>query len=158
MTDPESIRYVPSDPMANYRIDPRVQPFDPAQLAVTGIVILCECQGPVPGSHVPAMHMSMTQFVRLADKSMIRLNMDRGVGSGQMNAREEPVSWKSSGEEVLKEVLDLIRGDIPDRDEFPWDDYARTARLRGISVSAETLMKLPVTVFLSDELIRVYEF
>ncbi|MFK4788229.1 hypothetical protein [Microbacterium sp. ZW T5_56] len=158
MTDAEPTRYVPLDPMSNYRIDPRVQPFDPAELTVTGIVILCEYQGPVPGSQVPSMHMSMTQFVRLSDRSMIRLNMDRGVGGGQMNAQEEPVSWKSSGEEVLKEVQDLIRGDVPDRDEFPWEEYARTAQLRGISVDAETLMKLPVTVFLSDELIRMFEF
>jgi hypothetical protein len=40
-------------------------------------------------------------------------------------------------------------------DSFPWDDYARATRLRGIAVDAEAPRDLPHTVLLSDELATI---
>ena len=99
----------------------------------------------------------MTQYLRLSDESMIRLDMDRGVSSCK-HAPTENVSWKSSAAEVISEVLTLVRADAAEPDSFPWDQYAEAAQLRGISVDIEALRDLPHTVLLSDELATIYEF
>ena len=104
------------------------------------------------------MSMKMTQYLRLSDESMIRLDMDRGVSSSQ-HGHSETVSWKRSAADVIAEVLTLVKGDdVAQPDSFPWDDHAKAARLRGIAVDAEALRDLPHTVLLSDELATIYEF
>jgi hypothetical protein len=104
------------------------------------------------------MNMKMTQYLRLSDESMIRLDMDRGVSSfkhGHIGA----VSWKRSSADVISEVLTLVQADDAAKpDSFPWEEYAKAARLRGIAVDAEVLRGLPHTVLLSDELATIYEF
>jgi hypothetical protein len=133
-------------------------PFDVSSLAVTGLVIICELDDPPPGNSIPSMSMKMTQYLRLSDESMIRLDMDRGVSTSQ-HGRSGPVSWKRSAADVIAEVLSLVQGDDDEKpDSFPWDDYAGAARLRGIVVDAEALRDLPHTVLLSDELATIYEF
>lgn len=103
------------------------------------------------------MNMKMTQYLRLSDESMIRLDMDRGVSSFK-HGYVRPVSWKRSSADVISEVLTLIQGDEPDPGSFPWEDYARAAALRGITVGADSLRELPHTVLLSDELAKIFEF
>jgi len=104
------------------------------------------------------MSMKMTQYLRLSDESMIRLDMDRGVSSFQ-HGQSATVSWKRSAAAVIAEVLTLVKGDdVAQPDSFPWDDHAKAARLRGIAVDAEALRDLPHTVLLSDELATIYEF
>jgi hypothetical protein len=133
-------------------------PFDISSLSVTGLVIICELDDPPPGNSRPCMSMNMTQYLRLSDESMIRLDMDRGVSSFQ-HGQSAAVSWKRSASDVIAEVLTLVKGDdVAQPDSFPWDDYARAARLRGIAVDAEALRDLPHTVLLSDELATIYEF
>jgi hypothetical protein len=133
-------------------------PFDISSLSVTGLVIICELDDPPPGNSRPSMSMKMTQYLRLSDESMIRLDMDRGVSSFQ-HGQSATVSWKRSASDVIAEVLTLVKGDdVAQPDSFPWDDYARAARLRGIAVNAEALRDLPHTVLLSDELATIYEF
>ena len=134
------------------------KPFDVAGLKVTGLVIVCELDDPPPGNSRPSMSMKMTQYLRLSDQSMIRLDMDRGVSSFQ-HRNSETVSWKRSAADVIAEVLTLVKGDDAARpDTFPWEGYVRAAQLRGIAVDAEALRDLPHTVLLSDELATIYEF
>ena len=103
------------------------------------------------------MSMKMTQYLRLSDASMIRLDMDRGVSSSRFGPNEV-TSWKRSAADVISEVLTLVRADAAEPDTFPWEEYAKAARLRGIKVGTEALRDLPHTVLLSDELATIYEF
>ncbi|MGV8857473.1 hypothetical protein [Rhodoglobus sp.] len=133
-------------------------PFDLSTLSVTGLVIMCELDDPVPENTGPHMSMKMTQYLRLSDDSMIRLDMDRGVTVSR-HGGGDVVSWKRSAAEVISEVLDLIRNDDAAKpDSFPWEAYAEAAQLRGIAVDADDLRELPHTVLLSDELTEIYEF
>jgi len=84
-------------------------PFDISRLSVTGLVIICELGDPVPENVRPTMTMTMTQYLRLSDESMIRLDMDRGVASSK-HGHVRPVSWKRSAADVIAEVLNLVRG------------------------------------------------
>ena len=103
------------------------------------------------------MSMKMTQYLRLSDESMIRLDMDRGVTSSKFG-HTGAISWKRSAADVISEVLTLVQADAAEGDVFPWEEYARAARLRGISVDAQALRDLPHTVLLSDDLATIYEF
>ena len=132
-------------------------PFDISSLSVTGLVIICELGDPVPENSRPSMSMTMTQYLRLSDESMIRLDMDRGVSRSKLG-HIEAISWKRSAADVISEVLTLVQADAAEGDSFPWEEYAEAARLRGISVDAEALRDLPHTVLLSDELATIYEF
>lgn len=131
-------------------------PFDISSLSVTGLVIVCELDDPTPGNSAPSMNMKMTQYLRLSDESMIRLDMDRGVSAFKLGDIES-VSWKRSATDVISEVLTLIQADATEPDSFPWEQYAEAARLRGISVDAETLRDIPHSVLLSDRLATIYE-
>lgn len=132
-------------------------PFDMPGLAVTGLVIICELGDPPPGNSKPSMSMKITQYLRLSDESMIRLDMDRGVSASKFG-HVEPISWKRPAAEVISEVLTLVQADATEPDSFPWEQYAQAARLRGITVNAEELRDLPHTVLLSDELTTIYQF
>jgi hypothetical protein len=133
-------------------------PFDISTLSVTGLVIICELDDPVPENTRPTMSMKMTQYLRLSDDSMIRLDMDRGVTSSRFGGGDV-VSWKQTAADVIAEVLALVQADgLGPDDEFPWEEYAEAAQLRGISVDADALRDLPHTVLLSDELTEIYEF
>ena len=158
MTDSdERGRYVPTR-RGSVGIEPAHRlPFDLSSLAVTGLVIICELGDPPRGNSRPTMNMKMTQYLRLSDESMIRLDMDRGVSTFKYGYIE-PLSWKRTSADVISEVLTLIQGDEPDPGSFPWEEYAEAARLRGISVDATALHDLPHTVLLSDGLATIYEF
>jgi hypothetical protein len=132
-------------------------PFDISSLWVTGLVIICELDDPVPENSRPTMSMKMTQYLRLSDDSMIRLDMDRGVSSSKFG-HGGAISWRRPAADVISEVLTLVQADAADGESFPWDEYAQAARLRGIPVDAQALRELPHTVLLSDDLATVYEF
>jgi hypothetical protein len=139
----------------------KYEPFDLGSLAVTGLVIVCELDDPPVENTRPSMSMKITQYLRLSDASMIRLDMDRGVTSsryGGGSQQGETVSWRRSAADVIAEVLDLVQADATEPDTFPWHDYARAARLRGIPVEAHALRDLPHTVLLSDGLAAIHEF
>jgi hypothetical protein len=134
------------------------RPFDISSLSVTGLVIICELGDPVPENVRPTMTMTMTQYLRLSDESMIRLDMDRGVSSSKFG-HSEVIFWKRSAADVIADVLTLVKADDAAKpDSFPWEEYAKAAQLRGIAVDAEVLRDLPHTVLLSDELATIYEF
>lgn len=155
--DAERIQYVPLDPGAAVTQPAQRLPFDISKLSVKGLAIVCELNDPPPGSSTPSMSMKMTQYLRLSDDSLIRLDMDRGVDTFRYGSTE-PVSWKRRSADVVLEVLTLVQADDPEPGSFSWEEYARAARLRGISVAAETLRDLPHTVLLSGELAARFEF
>lgn len=155
--DTPKVRYVPLDHRAGHTEPPQRQPFDLSTLTVTGLVIMCELDAPPPGNSRPTMAMKMTQYLRLSDESMIRLDMDRGVATFKYG-HTEPLSWKRPSADVITEVLTLIQGDEPEPGSFPWDEYSRAAQQRGITVEPNTLSALPYTVFISDELAATFEF
>jgi hypothetical protein len=158
MTDSDDrIQYVAIRRESEPTVPAHRLPFDISNLSVTGLVIICELDDPPPGNLRPAMSMKMTQYLRLSDESMIRLDMDRGVSSFKHGPTEN-VSWKRTSADVISEVLTLVQADAAEPESFPWDQYAEAARLRGISVDAEALRDLPHTVLLSDELATIYEF
>jgi hypothetical protein len=157
VSDSDEVLYVPLHPEAAHTEPVSRVPFDLSQLAVKGLVIVCELDDPAPGTSVPTMTMKMTQYLRLSDESMIRLDIDRGLTTF-MHSHAGQVSWKQTPSEVISEVLTLIQGDEPDPGSFPWDEYAQAAQLRGISVTSDTLRGLPHTVLLSDDLTAVFEF
>ena len=108
-------------------------PFDISSLSVTGLVIICELDDPAPGNSRPTMSMKMTQYLRLSDESMIRLDMDRGVTSLK-HGHTGPMSWKRSAADVIAEVLTMVQADEAAKpDSLPWEEYAEAARLRGES-------------------------
>jgi len=151
-------RYVPIRPRSVVSQRAHRLPFDMSSLSVTGLVIICELDEPAAGNSRPTMSMKMTQYLRLSDESMIRLDMDRGVTSFK-HGHTGAISWKRSAADVIAEVLSLVRGDDEAKpDSFPWEAYAEAAQLRGMSVDAEALRDLPHTVLLSDELATIYEF
>ena len=159
MTDSdERARYVPIRPESAGTVPAHRLPFDISNLSVTGLVIICELDDPSPENLRPSMSMKMTQYFRLSDESMIRLDMDRGVSASKLGRLVEPVSWKRPAADVISEVLDLVQADAPEPSSFAWEQYAEAARLRGISVDAEALRDLPHTVLLSDEVAAIYEF
>lgn len=153
----EDIRYVPLRPAEEYWAVPQRRAFALSELSVTGLVIICELDEPLAGAKRPTMSMKITQYVRMSDDSMVRLDMDRGVSSFK-HGHVSPVSWKRSAPDVVEEVLDLVRADGADGASFPWEEYAEAARVRGIEVDSAELKDLPHTVLISDGLTKVFEF
>lgn len=132
-------------------------PFDLSAIRVIGIVAICEIGAPLPSNTRPSINIKITQYLRMSDESLIRLDMDRGFTSIRYGAAEV-VSWKRSAEDLIAEVLTLVQADADEPDSFPWAEYADVARLRGIAVDSESLRDLPYKVLLSDEVAALFEF
>ncbi|WP_458134287.1 hypothetical protein [Microbacterium arborescens] len=128
-----------------------------SELSVTGLVVVCELDDPLVGRSRPTMSMKITQYLRLSDDSMVRLDMDRGVSSFK-HGDARPVSWKRAAQDVIDEVLDLVRADGVGGESFPWEEYAEAARVRGIELEPAELKGLPYAVLISDEVTKIFEF
>lgn len=132
--------------------------LDLSSLKVVGTVALCDIDDPPTANVRPHISMSITQSVRLSDGSLVRLDMDRGVTTVWFGASEgEAISWKSPLDEVLNEVLALVRADDPeDPTRHPWEELAEAARARGVEVDAKTLSALPYRVVFTAEAIAAF--
>ncbi|GAA4714480.1 hypothetical protein APR04_004105 [Promicromonospora umidemergens] len=143
----------PGDPEPAQRL-----PFDLSGLRVTGTLALCDVDKTPTENVGPSISVKITQYVRLSDESLIRLDMDRGVTSVRHGAGEH-VSWKRTAHDVITEIMDLVQGDDDDNPgTHPWDELAEAARMRGIDVDGATLSGLPYQVLLTDELTVLFEF
>ena len=151
------MRYVALHPSLEHRDDVQRRTFELSDLSVAGLVIVCELDDPLIGRSRPTMSMKITQYLRMSDDSMVRLDMDRGVSSFK-HGHVRPVSWKRDAQDVINEVLTLVRADGIGGDSFPWEEYVEAGRLRGIEVDLETMKGLPHTVLISDELTEIFEF
>lgn len=61
------------------------------------------------------------------------------------------MSWKRAAQDVIDEVLDLVRADELGGESFPWEEYAEAARVQGIEMSSEATKSLSHTVLISDD-------
>jgi hypothetical protein len=143
----------PGDPEPAQRL-----PFDLPALPVIGTLAICDLDETPTDNVGPSINVKITQYVRLSDESLIRLDMDRGFTDVRSGA-DEDVSWKRSADGLIAEILDLVQGD--DRHNpgtHPWEDLAEAAQRRGVDVDGATLRELPYRVLLTDELIDLFEF
>ncbi|MFC4627824.1 hypothetical protein ACFO6V_06240 [Promicromonospora alba] len=132
-------------------------PFDLFGLRVIGTVAICDVDETPTANVQPSISIKITQYVRLSDESLIRLDMDRGVTTGGSEA-DENISWKRTADDLIAEILDLVQAD--DRHNpgsHPWEDLAEAAQLRGIDVDGGTLAELPYRVLLTDAVTVVFE-
>lgn len=132
--------------------------LDLQTLGVVGTVALCDVDDRPTANELPSASMSIAQCVRLADGWLVRLDLDRGVTAVRHGtAPGEPISWKRPLDEVVDEVLVLVREDEPvGLNDHPWEDLAEAARMRGVDVDAETLSALPYRVVFTAEAIAVF--
>jgi len=152
----EEIRYGPAPGGTRPSDAAKRLPFDPAALNVTGTVAICEIDHVPTDNTRPSVSVSIKQYVRLSDDSLIRLDMDRGFTTVRYGAG--PVSWKRTTDDLIEEVLALVQvDDIDTPGVHPWDELAQAARRRGVHVDAATLRGLPYQVVLSDELVSLFE-
>ena len=131
--------------------------LDPGVLEVVGTVAICDVDHTPTENVLPSISMSITQCVQLVDGSLLRLAMDRGYTSVHHGPEGEEVSWQRPLDEVVKEVLDLVRADDPDDPTaHPWEELAEAALLRGVEVDAQTLSALPYRVVLTAEAVATF--
>ena len=131
-------------------------PIDIPAATVTALVIMCDMDDATHASDERSLLIQITQFLRLSDGSLIRLDMDRGL-SRRRHGPTEPISWKRPAREVVAEVVNLVQSDALEPNAFPWDLYAEAAKRRGIHTSAAELSGIPWSVFLSGQLAEAYE-
>jgi hypothetical protein len=132
--------------------------FDLRDLKAVATVAVCDVDQTPTSNTLPNISVTITQYIRLADESLVRLDMDRGFTSVRHGAADgEAVSWRRPADELIAEVLDLVRADDEnDPEAHPWDELAEAARKRGVEVDAATLSGLPYHVLLSAEVVSVF--
>ena len=150
-------RYVPLGPETEADRAKR-RPFDLTELRPVATVAVCEVGTPSPDNTAPTVAMTITQYVRLSDDSLVKLDMDRGFSASRHGAPPgELISWKRRLDEVIAEVLILVGpDDEDDPSDHPWEELAAAARTRGVEVDADTLSRLPYQVLLSAEVVSVF--
>jgi hypothetical protein len=156
--DDDPIRYVPVPGAPGRSSTPQTRAFDLSELRVIATVAVCDVDQIETMNTLPSISMKITQCVRLSDESLVRLDMDRGVTSVHHGAAEaQVISWKVPADDLIAEVLDLVRADDEkDPERHPWDELADAARKRGVDVDAATLSALPYQVLLSAEVVAVF--
>ena len=129
-----------------------------ASLDVIGLVAICDVSDRPTANTRPHVSMSVMQYLRLSDFSLVRLDMDRGVTTVMHGAEaDEPTSWGRPLSEVIEEVMALVRADDPhDPTAHPWVELAEAAERRGISTEPRTLSTLPYEVLLTTKAILTF--
>ncbi|WP_154675667.1 hypothetical protein [Parafrankia elaeagni] len=135
----------------------KTQPFNLHDLGVVGTLAVCDVDEPPKENTLPSTSIKITQYIRLVDNSLIRLDMDRGFTAFRYAASGE-VSWARKAGDLVAEILDLVRADDEDDpDLHPWEELAEAAQKRGISVNGAVLRELPYQVLLTAEVIALFE-
>jgi hypothetical protein len=157
VTDGDELRYLPVRAAPGGSSPLHTRAFDLRELKAVATVAVCEVDHTPTSNTLPNISVKITQFIRLADESLVRLDMDRGFTAVRHGAADgEAVSWKRPADELIAEVLDLVRADDEDNPgAHPWDELAEAARKRGIEVDATTLSRLPYHVLLSAQVVSV---
>jgi len=124
---------------------------------VIGVVAVCDVDKAPTENVRPTMSMSIRQFLKLADQSMIHIDMDRGVTTTVLNG---DATWKRTADDIIAEVVMLVQADAEHvgPDTFPWQLYAEAAQERGLDIQASDLVGVPYTVLISDRLARLSGF
>jgi len=154
--DENGFRYVSLRPVPEGSRPAQTRAFDLPELTVVATVAVCDIDETPTANTLPSISVKITQCVRLADESLIRLDMDRGVTAVRHGPVGHAVSWKRPADDVIAEILDLVRtDDEDDPTAHPWDELAEAARKRGVDVDAATLSGLPYQVLLSAEVVSL---
>lgn len=159
MTDENAFRYGPAHEASEREALEKSRPFNVHDLSVVGSLAICDIDERPTANIRPSMTVKITQYVRLSDESLIRLDMDRGVTSVRHGVSEdEEVSWAQTASDFVAEVLDLVQPDDEDNaDPHPWDELAQAAQKRGIDVAGAALRGLPYQVLLTAKLLAVLQ-
>lgn len=158
MTGERGFHFIPIHRTSGGRGPVRSQPFILHELRVVGTLAVCDVDKTPTPNALPSISVKITQYVRLADESLIRLDLDRGFTSVRHGAGTT-VSWKRTTSDLIAEILDLVGTDDEDHHpgSHPWEQLAEAARRRGIDVSAATLSELPYQVLLTAEVASLFE-
>lgn len=151
-----SLRYGPVSDIHGAPEPAHLAPIDIPAATVNALVIMCDLDEATHASDDRSLLMQITQFLRLSDGSLIRLDMDRGL-SRYRHGPTEPISWKRPAREVVAEVLTLVQSEALEPNTFPWDLYAEAAQRRGVNTNAADLSDIPWSVFLSGQLAEAHE-
>lgn len=151
-----SSRYGPVNDMQGTRKSPRLAAVNVSAATVAALVIMCDLDDAAQASDERSLLIQITQFLRLSDGSLIRLDMDRGL-SRRRHGPTEPISRKRPASELVTEVVNLVQSEALEPNAFPWDLYAESAQRRGIHTNAAELSGIPWSVFLSGQLAEVHE-
>lgn len=134
----------------------QLAPIDISAATVTALVIMCDLEEATHAPDERLLLMQITQFLRLSDGSLIRLDMDRGL-SRYRHGPTKPISWKRPAREVVAEVVTLVQSEALEPHAFPWDLYAEAAQRRGVRTNTAELSDIPCSVFISGQLAEAYE-
>jgi hypothetical protein len=159
MTDEHGFRFVPVHGTPAPGAFEKSRPFNMHDLAVVGVLAICDIDESPTANTLPSMSVKITQYVHLADDSLIRLDMDRGFTSVRHGLGEyEAVSWARTASDFVAEVLDLVQPDDEENtDPHPWEELAQAARRREIDVDGAVLRGLSYQVLLTAELLAVLQ-
>ncbi|MBM7767008.1 hypothetical protein [Glutamicibacter nicotianae] len=127
-----------------------------SNLKAMSIAAVCDMDETLTDNLRPSISVKITQCILMSDGSMISLDLARGFTA--ISHGPGPARWRRSSDELIAEILDLVRVDDPENPgEHPWDEIAAAAQSRGIEIDAAQLKQLPYQVLLSDKVIRTFE-
>ncbi|MDV2982279.1 hypothetical protein [Glutamicibacter sp. HZAU] len=126
------------------------------ELRPIALAAVCDMDETLTDNLRPSISVKITQCILMSDGSMISLDLARGFTA--ISHGPGPARWRRSSDELIAEILDLVRVDDPENPgEHPWDEIAAAAQSRGIEIDAAQLKQLPYQVLLSDKVIRTFE-
>ena len=125
---------------------------------VIALIIMCDLDSPPAENTSPTLSVSIAQYLKLQDGSLIKLDMDRGLTSFWHGTPNAPGKWHQTADKAIQELLTIVKADVPNQIAFPWEEYVEAATQRGIDIDEVKLRALPYQVTFSDALMKAYGF
>lgn len=125
---------------------------------VIALIIMCDLDTPPAWNSRPTISVSISQYLKLQDSSLIKLDMDRGLTSFWHGNPNTPGKWQQTADKAIQELLTIVKADVPNQVDFPWEEYVKAATQRGIDIDEAKLRALPYQVTFSDSLMKAYGF
>ncbi|HIY94811.1 MAG TPA: hypothetical protein H9821_03995 [Candidatus Rothia avicola] len=125
---------------------------------VIALIIMCDLDTPPVENTSPTLSVSIAQYLKLQDGSLIKLDMDRGLTSFWHGNPNTPRKWRQTADKAIQELLTIVKADVPHQIDFPWEEYVKAATQRGIDIDEAKLRALPYQVTFSDALMKAYGF
>lgn len=125
---------------------------------VIALIIMCDLDTPPVEKTSPTLSVSIAQYLKLQDGSLIKLDMDRGLTSFWHGNPNTPRKWHQTANKAIQELLTIVKADVPHQVDFPWEEYVKAATQRGIDIDEAKLRALPYQVTFSDSLMKAYGF
>lgn len=125
---------------------------------VIALIIMCDLDTPPVENTSPTLSVSIAQYLKLQDGSLIKLDMDRGLVSFWHGNSDAPGKWQQTADKAIQELLTIVKADVPHQVDFPWEEYVKAATQRGIDIDEAKLRALPYQVTFSDALMKAYGY